>query len=209
MRYSPKVIEIDDIPLRGGHLALDFVNTKHSWHHKDSEDYLGTVARYLEWLTRQRPRDFELSGFDPSSPRGSAELYRMIEAARETLHTVFVAVAHQQPPDRRALARLNRMLHDAAPARWLEIAAGNGAEGVRFATKWRATRNHATGILGPVLSAAADLLASSQLDRVKECPAEDCGWLFLDQSKNRSRRWCSMSACGTTAKVRSFRARQR
>jgi predicted RNA-binding Zn ribbon-like protein len=54
------------------------------------------------------------------------------------------------------------------------------------------------------------LLESDRLGRVKRCPgSSDCGWLFLDSSKNASRRWCSMAHCGTEAKVRATRARRR
>jgi predicted RNA-binding Zn ribbon-like protein len=57
-------------------------------------------------------------------------------------------------------------------------------------------------ILGPVAWAAMDLLRSDELDRLKQCPAHDCHWLFLDRSKNGSRRWCEMSTCGDRAKKR-------
>lgn len=40
------------------------------------------------------------------------------------------------------------------------------------------------------------------IDRIKECPYPQCGRLFLDQSKNRSRRWCEMSMCGNRTKAR-------
>ena len=49
----------------------------------------------------------------------------------------------------------------------------------------------------PVVRSAADLLISGELDRVRECAASDCSWLFFDESRNRSRRWCSMSSSGT------------
>ena len=63
--------------------------------------------------------------------------------------------------------------------------------------------------LWPVVRSAADLLTGSSLERVKRCPGEGCGWLFLDTSRNGSRRWCDMSSCGNRARVRAFAARQR
>ncbi|HEX9893907.1 MAG TPA: CGNR zinc finger domain-containing protein [Gemmatimonadales bacterium] len=50
--------------------------------------------------------------------------------------------------------------------------------------------------------AAAALLTSEAMGRVKACPA--CGWFFRDASKNRSRRWCSMATCGASAKARRY-----
>jgi predicted RNA-binding Zn ribbon-like protein len=54
------------------------------------------------------------------------------------------------------------------------------------------------------------LLVEGDLARVKACPgpANDCGWLFYDTSKNASRRWCSMEGCGSVAKMRHYRARR-
>ena len=63
--------------------------------------------------------------------------------------------------------------------------------------------------LWPVVRSAADLLTGPSLERVKRCPGEGCGWLFLDTSRNGSRRWCDMASCGNRARVRAFAARQR
>lgn len=60
-------------------------------------------------------------------------------------------------------------------------------------------------LLGPIAWAAIDLLRSDQLQRLKQCPACDCRWLFLDTTKNGSRRWCDMATCGNRNKVMRFR----
>ncbi len=65
-------------------------------------------------------------------------------------------------------------------------------------------------LLWPVALAAAELLISAEVrPRVKECAADNCNWLFLDMSRNRSRRWCDMKVCGNRAKARRFSARHR
>jgi len=59
-----------------------------------------------------------------------------------------------------------------------------------------------------VARSAAELLTSDNVDRVRECEDDrGCGYLFIDQSKNRSRRWCSMESCGNRAKARRYYAR--
>lgn len=64
--------------------------------------------------------------------------------------------------------------------------------------------------LGPVVRAGAHLLTDQKrLQQVRRCNAENCGWLFLDSSKNHSRRWCDMRDCGNRAKVRRHRQKQR
>ena len=63
-------------------------------------------------------------------------------------------------------------------------------------------------VLWPVAQSAAELLVQGSLERIRECPGQGtCGWLFLDLSKNASRRWCDMRVCGNRAKARRHYAR--
>jgi predicted RNA-binding Zn ribbon-like protein len=64
-------------------------------------------------------------------------------------------------------------------------------------------------VLWPVVLAAADLLTSGDRARIHECAGPGCGWLFLDTSRNRRRRWCTMQGCGNRAKARRFYERAR
>jgi predicted RNA-binding Zn ribbon-like protein len=74
------------------------------------------------------------------------------------------------------------------------------AEG--FAWDWTDGGDALDQMLWPVVRDASDLLTSEELDRVGQCADDRCGWLFLDSSRNRSRRWCSMEDCGNRAKAR-------
>jgi predicted RNA-binding Zn ribbon-like protein len=65
----------------------------------------------------------------------------------------------------------------------------------------------ATDVTGAVLAAAARLTVTGVWDRVKICPADDCRWAFYDRSRNHSRTWCSMQACGNREKARAWRRR--
>ena len=62
---------------------------------------------------------------------------------------------------------------------------------------------------GAILLAAVRLADAGDWPRVKLCAAETCRWAFVDESRNRSRAWCSMEVCGNRAKARSFRSRAR
>lgn len=66
----------------------------------------------------------------------------------------------------------------------------------------------AADALGRLAAAVATLAVDGRWERVKICPADDCRWAFYDESRNRSRQWCSMSVCGNRAKARSYRRRQ-
>jgi predicted RNA-binding Zn ribbon-like protein len=78
--------------------------------------------------------------------------------------------------------------------------------GNHYVTTWKVDQE-LDALLWPVIHSAGELLLSQDLVQVKECPG--CGWLFLDTSKNRSRRWCSMSTCGARDKMRRYHKRQR
>ena len=58
-----------------------------------------------------------------------------------------------------------------------------------------------------VVRSAVELLSSDELARVRVCAADDCDWLFVDESRNGSRRWCDMKVCGNRAKAKRFYAR--
>ena len=52
-------------------------------------------------------------------------------------------------------------------------------------------------------------LTSEELDQVRECAGNTCGWLFVDMSRNHSRHWCDMRDCGNRAKVRRYYQRRK
>jgi predicted RNA-binding Zn ribbon-like protein len=57
-------------------------------------------------------------------------------------------------------------------------------------------------MLWPIAQSAADLMTSDKRNSVRQCGADDCAWLFLDESRNHSRRWCDMKTCGNRQKAR-------
>jgi predicted RNA-binding Zn ribbon-like protein len=78
----------------------------------------------------------------------------------------------------------------------------------QLALAWRdADRTDLDRVLWEAAASAADLLTSPDLARVKTCPGAGCAWLFLDRSRNGTRRWCDMSVCGNRAKARRHYSR--
>jgi predicted RNA-binding Zn ribbon-like protein len=133
---------------------------------------------------------------DPVAARGA---YDRAIRFRSALDAVLRSVidGRQPPPDALKVVRT-----DAADA--LAAARLEESDGV-FGWTWEAD----TGLerpIWPVVHAAVELLTAGPLDRVKACAL--CQYLFIDRSKNRSRRWCSMAACGTTEKMRRYTERR-
>jgi len=115
--------------------------------------------------------------------------------------SLFRAVAEQSPPPPADLARLN-----------LEMAAlfsTSRLEPAGAVYRWAWAREPLERILYPILRSACDLLTSSELSHVRICEAETCNWVFLDTTKNRSRRWCDMRSCGNREKMKRYRLRKR
>jgi predicted RNA-binding Zn ribbon-like protein len=93
-----------------------------------------------------------------------------------------------------------------------ELAAARRAERLalregRLAWEWPGASRRLESPLWLLAGGAARLLTSAALDRLRQCGGESCGWLFLDQSRNRSRQWCTMQDCGNVSKVRRYRER--
>lgn len=186
--------------LVGGHPALDFLNTIHDWTVAEPRDHLAdfrTALRFGEaagLLTRPE------TGILRQSRAGPAELERL-RKLRRVLERIFRARLSRQQPAAEDLEVLSGELVDAArAARWTR-----GQATLERRIDPEAAK---AGLLRlRIADAAAGLLASDERGRLKACPA--CGWFFLDTSKNRSRRWCSMTTCGSIMKARSYYRRHR
>lgn len=167
------------------------------------EDYDGLVAWCLERgiispeyadeaLAQARTR--------PDQARAALEDAR---ALRLAIYRVLAAVGTGADPDAVGLEEVNAYLQRGLSARRLTVVPG-GAE-----WSWHLDPRRLDHLLGPIAWSAAKLLTSPEVGRLSLCAADDCGWLFIDGSRNRSRRWCDMSDCGNRAKVRRFRRRRR
>lgn len=169
-----------------GNLALDLANTI-SWRGTDREvDHLSDAEAILAWA-----RDSALVKSDFDLPRAMrTALMSDIHRLRGAIDHAGAAAASGRVPPRLAL----EVIHELA-ARSFAAAALTGCPArIDFA------REHL--IVGPPAWAAIELLRGNELDRLKQCPADDCRWLFIDRTKNGSRRWCEMATCGNRAKAR-------
>ena len=183
----------------GGHAALDFVNSVHDWTEPKPRDYLTDFDDALGFgekagiLTRSESRLL-------AEHAGDREL-RELRELRERLVRIFRGVVASRAVPR---ADLDALARDGARA---ASAATLGT--VRGQILRRIDADHAgvTTVRLRIVEAAIGLLTSSDLQRVKACPG--CGWFFLDETKNGSRRWCSMRMCGSLAKARRYYRRKR
>jgi len=183
-----------------GHLALDFVNTVAF--RADSArktDRLQRAEDVYRWASQAELPD--VAAFS-AGPRLGAAALRQIRAVREQLFGVFHAIATGQPIPANTLARIGNALHECRARQRLSV------DGTEVRWLWRANARATDYLLHPVLGASVDLLTSSSRGLVRQCEDAHCGWLFLDRSNARRRRWCSMADCGNRNKVRNFYRRE-
>ena len=198
---------------RGGVPCLDFVNTL-AWRLTDRPmEYLGSYEDLLAWGRQAgllAPDETEAlsGGAATDSEEARATLSRAV-ALREAVHRVFFAAIAGEPRDESALSTLNRELSEALSRLRVAPAAGDA-----YVWAWARSGEDGGGPplerpLWPVARSAAELLTSLKLSRVKVCGGEGCGWMFLDESRNASRRWCDSRDCGNRERVRKYLARKR
>jgi predicted RNA-binding Zn ribbon-like protein len=168
-----------------GELALvqAFVNSHYDLVVDHGADLLATPAAVRRWLC-------EHGLIGPSTEVDTAEAARVV-AAREALRAHAAGASE--------LGVLN------------EAAAGAGVE-VRFGPagpEFVAHDRDVGGAIGLLLALVARAMLDGTWQRLKVCPGEDCGWMFFDNSRNQSGRWCSMSVCGGREKAKTHYRRRR
>jgi predicted RNA-binding Zn ribbon-like protein len=190
----------------GGRHCLALANTV-LWRRSERRDILTSYPALVRFVVGTGA--FEagagslLEGLAAAEPAAAEAALRRAVSLRETLYRVFAAIAGRYAPSADDLAELNAAVADAARHAVL-VPDGSG-----FAWAWRDADTDLTAPLWPALRSAADMLASPELDRVKQCPGPTCGWLFLDQTRSRTRRWCEPHLCGARERSRAHYARRR
>ena len=191
--------------LSGGALCLDFANTVSNRGSDAPIDRLLAYGDLLSWSEQSRAatpaqvRDLaRLAAAHPSAARDA--LARAVEV-REALYRLFATASAKKRPRPADLALVNEQIPVAFRRSRLATA------GDHYAFRVEAAADDLLSPLAPVIKSAVDLLTSPSLDRVRTCAADTCEWLFLDMTKNRTRRWCDMKVCGNREKVRRFRSR--
>jgi predicted RNA-binding Zn ribbon-like protein len=187
--------------LSGGALCLDFANTVSHRHlpqrRAEHLDTYGDLVTFAEQSGLIPPK--LASSLRARASRNHVEARNALRRSivlRENLYRAFSAIAagrHTRPDD---FQQINDSALDALKHR--RLARANG--GYRW--EWQSNRSDPLDrVLWPIAQSAADLLTSEDRAAIRECGAPDCEWLFLDQSRNGSRRWCDMKSCGNRQKA--------
>jgi predicted RNA-binding Zn ribbon-like protein len=186
--------------LSGGHLALDFANTVTSRHTDRPVERLTSYDAVLDFAEQSRSCKpavaSRLRAFARKHPARARTALASARALRDGLFSLTSRWAQRRPIRAEDLEALNARAHDLSLDTDLE---------------WtlECRECELDTVFGPIVLSALELLTSPLRDRIRMCEADDCIWVFLDLTKNHSRRWCSMEACGNRAKARRFYQKHR
>lgn len=192
--------------LIGGRASLDFLNTEGATRASPPDriqDYsdLARWAAYAGLIGEgDAARLLELAAANQTEAR---RVHRRAIEFREALFRIVDALGRGASANLEDRAILDREVAEALTHQRLVPHDGH------FHWEMAADTERMDRILWLLAADAAELLVSEQLDRVKQCRGEQCGWVFVDESRNRSRRWCQMSDCGNVAKQRRYQQRHR
>jgi predicted RNA-binding Zn ribbon-like protein len=200
--------------LCAGHPALDFVNSLDN-RFRASGGPTELLPDYAALLRFARAAGLIDQGAarrlaDGVSPAAAARGLRAARELREALAAALYAHAAGRTPPAAMLAILERHFHASSRHRELRWVASGVSARRGAAPGWDRSRFGTRAELPVWLlsQAAAQLMLSAQLARVRACAADNCRWLFLDTSRNHTRRWCQMQVCGNRMKARRFQARR-
>jgi len=203
---SQKKEDAGDLKLLGGRLCLDFVNTVDWRGTEKPKEFLNAYRDLIIWsrhvgLITNREAHLLIQKADKRPSQAESVLARAIEL-REIIYRLFSSVTEGISIPKKDITAFNKYLSSTMrQSRIIETKNG-------LAWDSDGNKNKLEWILNPIIRSTADLLVSGNLKRVKRCADSFCGWLFLDVSRNKSRRWCDMKDCGNRAKASRFYKRK-
>jgi predicted RNA-binding Zn ribbon-like protein len=187
-------VDHTELSTLGDHPALNFLNTVVRI---DGElvDSLKSDGDVLRWLAQAGWPVEEVGNLQPSS---------LLDIAR-SFREVIRAAMERRIEGKQNIGLLNTILAEALSHLKL-VPDPNKDGGLRLERQWRPETPEQ--MVAPVVEAAAVLLATGDLGRVKKCENEECVLWFYDRTRSHHRRWCNMATCGTRHKVAAFRKRR-
>ncbi len=194
-----------------GDASLDLVNTVDWTRRGLDHERLTNYDRLTQWaegagLVRRTDGERLRAAARKRSRPAQAALQRA-KRLRAVLQQLYQAIASSESPEP-AWKGFNREL--AGAMRQLRLGPrGGDREEVRASWNWDVPEGRLDSFLWPIVWSAAKLLTSEEAARVRACRGLDCGWMYVDRSRNGLRRWCAMETCGTPEKTRRRLERRR
>lgn len=188
----------------GNHLCLDFVNTE-IIDNGERVDLLNGIEDFVRWALEAgliASNEAERLG-DKWKGRGSGAAFSEVIDFRTTVKEVVLSMSNGKKISPGAIQKINEKMRFRNG--WNEVVKMNHAYQKRFRSDFR----EPVHLLAFIAESLAELITAAEPVIVRKCENPKCILYFYDTSKNSSRRWCSMKACGNRAKAASFYNRTR
>jgi predicted RNA-binding Zn ribbon-like protein len=203
-----------DLPFEyiGGDPALDLVNTVDWTSRGPEQERLTDFDRLTQWaegagvLTSAEAGSFRTQA--RARPQEADAVYRRSLRLRAVLQRLFDSLAKGEAA-KDALTDFNQFVGKALERMHVLPVAEGRRRDRKMQLGWESQGERLEAVLWPVVWSAASLLVSEQAGRIRVCGGADCGWIYVDRSRNRLRRWCQMATCGTREKSRRRYERSR
>jgi len=202
MQVSPY---ISKLPSLGGDLSLDFVNTVHDRHEEPLRDLLQNYLDLVTWVyfadaisDSQKERLLQTG---KENQEKANQIYKEALQLREAFYDFVVNMINHKEVSPANMQLIKQWIYKTFSN--IELIQSDD----RFTLDWNAENIGLESILWPIVRSFTDLVTTVDRNRIKQCG--NCGYLFVDNSKNKSRRWCSMEICGNRVKARRFAKKTR
>ena len=196
-----------DLPFQyiAGDPALDLVNTVDWTSRGLEEDRLTDFDRLTQWAegagVLPPKTGAALRRRAAAKPREAETAYKAAVQTRQVLQRVFNTIAEGDPAGDE-LEDFNRLLGRALVHMRVASATGGRMRERKLRLGWKDLETRLDAVIWPVVWSAASLIASEEASLIRVCGGADCGWMYVDRSRNGLRRWCQMETCGTREKSR-------
>ena len=196
-------LETSVFEFTGNHVCLDFTNTVND-RVSTPRELLNSYDDLMRWSEEadilSEDDAHRLRAEAAHHPAEAEQVLQQAIALREAIYRILSAHISDTEAGKGDLVTLNSILARAMTSTCIR----NNGKGFAWDWDWSHQSVTLDRMLWSIARSMADLLTSAELESVRMCAAEDCGWLFLDTSKNHSRRWCDMKGCGNRAKARKY-----
>lgn len=196
-----KFRSIETLSIDSTVLCCNFVNTVSTWKTAKNYDYFAVYDNFIAWCYKleisPRERLESLKELANEQPEQALIALHRIKEIRKVIQGLISAVAQDDNDKKSAyLPAANLLIVDAISRQRLLYVDG------KFTMSQIDSANDLLSPVWKAVQSLSELLTDHETKRIKECPM--CGWVFLDETKNASRKWCSIKACGTTDKMNRY-----
>lgn len=201
-----KIRTIGTLTIESTLLCHNFINTVYAWRGENLNEYLKTYQDVVDWCVKIGLMDVEqlslLSKEATSHPENAHKALFKIKKVRAMLYQLVSAIANSEHNRYASLLnQVNPLIAQAMNKFKVVYKNDNFVLGKVYDIK------DLESPLWPILKSLQDMLLNVDLKRIKECPT--CGWVFLDETKNGVRKWCSPIECGTKDKMLRYQQKKK